>query len=221
MELILHIDTSTENALVTISQDGNILGCFTNDKQKDHASFLQPAIRDLLNEHNIALNSLNAVAVTEGPGSYTGLRVGMASAKGLCYALEIPLITISTLEVMALSVIEATEQPELYLYCPMIDARRMEVFAGIFDAHLNVMRSPQALVLEPTSFEDFIDKKIVFSGNGAKKFIDISLRQNLLFTQTKISAFALVNISIKKYLEQEFADLSTVEPAYLKNFYNI
>src|SRR6185436_13250566 len=100
MPLILHIDTATENAIVCISKNENIIHVVTNDKQKDHASFLQLAIKRLLEKSNISIHQLNAVSVTSGPGSYTGLRVGMASAKGFCYALKIPLITLNTLEVM-------------------------------------------------------------------------------------------------------------------------
>src|SRR5438046_9780122 len=104
MPLILNIDTATEIATLSVSQDNLVLDFITNDNQKDHASFLQPAIKELFKKCDLQMQKLNAVAVTAGPGSYTGLRVGMASAKGLCYALNIPLITINTLEVMALSV---------------------------------------------------------------------------------------------------------------------
>ncbi len=221
MPLILHIDTSTENAIISISKNENVIHSITNNKQKEHASFLQPAIKQLLQQTNILIHQLNAVSVTEGPGSYTGLRVGMASAKGLCYALQIPLITLSTLEVMALSVIENTNEPQLYLYCPMIDARRMEVFTAIFDDQLNEIQSPRSLVLEPASFDNILQhKQIIFSGNGSKKFESLlTVPSTLLFSNTHISPSALIKICIKKFHRKTSADLANAAPAYIKEFY--
>lgn len=220
MPLILHIDAATENALIAISKNETVILSATNNKQKDHASFLQPAIKHLLQQSDISINQLNAVSVTEGPGSYTGLRVGMATAKGLCYALQIPLITLCTPEVMALSVIETTNKSHLYLYCPMIEARRMEVFTAIFDDKLNVIQSPHALIVEPTSFDEILDgKQIIFFGSGAKKFIDISSHSNLRFSNTAISASSLVKTSILKFSKKQFTDLAGAEPVYLKQFY--
>ncbi|MEP6596235.1 MAG: tRNA (adenosine(37)-N6)-threonylcarbamoyltransferase complex dimerization subunit type 1 TsaB [Ginsengibacter sp.] len=223
MPLILHIDTSTENAIISISKNENVIHSITNNRQKDHASFLQPAIKQLLQQTNILIRQLNAVSVTEGPGSYTGLRVGMASAKGLCYALQIPLITLSTLEVMAISVIENTNEPQLYLYCPMIDARRMEVFTAIFDDQLNELQSPRSLVLELTSFANILEyKQIIFSGNGSKKFENLfTSPSGLLFSNTYISTSALARICIKKFHKKKFADLSNAAPVYIKEFYTI
>jgi len=220
MPLILHIDTATENAIVCISKNEDIIHVITNGKQKDHASFLQPAIKRLLEKSNISIHQLNAVSVTSGPGSYTGLRVGMASAKGFCYALKIPLITLNTLEVMALSVIEGTNEPGLYLYCPMIDARRMEVFTAIFDDRLNEIQPPCAIVLEQSSFDKFTQQKqIIFCGSGAKKFIDLSpTHSNFIFNQSAIAASALVKISAKKLEQEKFAEVSTAEPMYIKDF---
>ena len=223
MSVILNIDTSTENATVCISKNEKVIQFVTNNKQKDHASFLQPAIKELLKQNHISIHELNAVAVTEGPGSYTGLRVGMASAKGLCYALQVPLITLGTLEVMALSIMEETNEPESYLYCPMIDARRMEVFTALFDHLLNEILPPHALVLEPTSFNNIIQEKpIIFSGSGSKKFVNLlAIRHNLLVNNATISASALTKISLQKFYQKGFADLSNAEPAYIKqNLYS-
>jgi tRNA threonylcarbamoyladenosine biosynthesis protein TsaB len=220
MPLILNIDTSTENALLCISKDENVIREATNNNQKDHAAFLQPAIKQLLEQSNYSIKQLDATSVAEGPGSYTGLRVGMATAKGLCYALKIPLITLSTLEVMALSAIENTMEPHLYWYCPMIDARRMEVFTAIFDDQLNVIQPPQALILEPNSFDELIfNKKIVFLGNGAKKFLEISNHSNLRFNKATVSASSLVKVSLKKFLKKQFSSLSNSEPLYIKQVF--
>src|SRR5687768_2649863 len=123
MALILNIDTATETAMVSLAENDSILSFAVNNNQKDHASFLHPAIQDIINKTNKTIGEVDAVAVTSGPGSYTGIRVGMAAAKGLCYALQKPLITLNTLEVIALSSIEKIKEDALY--CPMIDARRM------------------------------------------------------------------------------------------------
>ena len=220
MPLILHIDTATENATISIAQNEHVIGFLTSINQKDHASFLQPGIRKLFAESNISINQLNAVSVTAGPGSYTGLRVGMASAKGICYALQIPLITLSTLEVMVLSIIEKTADPASYLYCPMIDAGRMEVFTALFDENLRELMPPCALILQPGSFDDFIkNRPIIFCGNGAEKFLKLSTHSNLLYVETVNSASALSLLSLKNFKPGGFADLLNAQPAYLKQFY--
>ena len=219
MALILTIDTATENATVGISKNEIPIRSITNNNQKEHASFLELAIKQVLQQSDISIHELNAVSVTNGPGSYTGLRVSMASAKGLCYALKIPLITISTLEAMALSVIENTIQPQLYLYCPMIDARRMEVFTAIFDNELNEVLSPQAIVLKPSGFKELIRiKPIIFSGNGARKFINMAGDQGLKESHSLISDSALAHLSAQKYQQKQCANLSSAEPVYLKLF---
>lgn len=164
MSLILNIDTSGELAQVSFSKDGKVLHYLSNESQKDHASFLQSGILQLTKISGMALGDIDAVAVTAGPGSYTGLRVGMASAKGLCYALKKPLIALNTLEVLTASAIllfAAEKMPDRY--CPMIDARRMEVFTAIYDKDLNPYVSPRPLILNEMSFEkDLSGNKILF-----------------------------------------------------------
>jgi tRNA threonylcarbamoyladenosine biosynthesis protein TsaB len=217
MPLILNIDTATEIATVSISKNDNPIYSLINNNQKEHASFLEPAIKQMLQQCGISIHKLNAVSVTNGPGSYTGLRVGMASAKGLCYAQKVPLITISTLEVLALSVIENTAQPQLYLYCPMIDARRMEVFTAIYDSELKEVMPPQAVILEPSSFNDLIKTKpIIFSGSGSKNFLNMA--DHLLSNDSLVSDSSLAKLSAKKYHLKQFAELSSTQPAYLKLF---
>jgi tRNA threonylcarbamoyladenosine biosynthesis protein TsaB len=222
MPLILNIDTATENATISISQNENVINFLSSNNQKDHASFLQPAIKQLIQLNNFSIDQLNAVSVTIGPGSYTGLRVGLASAKGLCYALNIPLITLGTLEVMALSVIKHIEEPELYLYCPMIDARRMEVFTAIYDYNLNEIITPCAIILEPVTFIKLIrENQIIFFGSGAQKFIDQSLHKNLKFYNAGLSTYALATISSKKFQEKIYTNLIYAEPLYIKQFHGI
>jgi len=134
MSLILNIDTASENAHVSLAKDGQVLHTLSNDSQKEHASFLQAAIEQLIKNAAVSFKEVDAVAVTAGPGSYTGLRVGFASAKGLCYALKKPFITIGTLEVLTVSALQLypPAADENILCCPMMDARRMEVFTAIY-----------------------------------------------------------------------------------------
>src|ERR1051325_9884884 len=143
MALILNIDTAIETASICLSEDKNVLKFAINENQKDHAAWLSVAIKTLMKEAGIQLNQLNTIAVTIGPGSYTGLRVGLSAAKGLCYALNIPLITIGTLEMMAMA---AKEEP-VDLLCPMIDARRLEVFTAVYNKKMEEVRSPHSLIL--------------------------------------------------------------------------
>ena len=219
MALLLNIDTATETAVISIAENENVLSCVANGDQKDHASFLQPAIRELLEKNNKTIGEVNAIAVTAGPGSYTGLRVGMASAKGLCYALHIPLITLNTLEVMALSAINKTGDHSA-LYCPMIDARRSEVFAAIYDAALTEILKPCSMVLDINSFSEALKKnKIYFSGSGASKFKDMLHNENAAFTNDGITPDAMALLSYKKLIKNDFSDVAYSAPFYLKEFY--
>jgi tRNA threonylcarbamoyladenosine biosynthesis protein TsaB len=146
----------------------------------------------------------------------------MATAKGICYALKIPLITLNTLEVMALSAINNTTEAGLYFYCPMIDARRMEVFTALFDDHLKEIIPPSALILQPDSFSDYMQlKQIIFYGNGAKKFLSLSNYSNLIYEETLNSAPAFAFLAFQKFKQSAFADLVNAEPAYIKQFYTI
>lgn len=219
MALILNIDTATEIATISISEKDKIIDSVTNSNQKDHASFLQPAIKNLLQKADLSINKLNAIAVTAGPGSYTGLRVGMASAKGLCYALNIPMITINTLEVMALSSIKQM-QDQSALYCPMIDARRMEVFTAVYNHHLTEIVKPCSIILDDGSFKDMLQKnKIYFSGSGILKLKDILETQNAIFVNKGITTDAMAELSYKNYINKNFANVSYASPVYLKEFY--
>ncbi|MGI8582598.1 MAG: tRNA (adenosine(37)-N6)-threonylcarbamoyltransferase complex dimerization subunit type 1 TsaB, partial [Chitinophagaceae bacterium] len=186
MAIILNIDTATENATISISEKDKAIDAVTNRNQKDHASFLQPAIKNLLQRAGLSINKLNAVAVTAGPGSYTGLRVGMASAKGLCYALNIPMITINTLQVMAFSCIKEMQEQSA-LYCPMIDARRMEVFTAVYDHNLTEEIKPCSLILDTGTFINILQtNKIYFSGSGALKLKNLLDNKNAVYINKEI-----------------------------------
>ncbi len=219
MALILNIDTATEIASISISEKDMIIHSATNTNQKDHASFLQPAIKDLLKTSHLPINKLNAVAITAGPGSYTGLRVGMASAKGLCYALNIPMITINTLHVMALSSIQKIADASA-LYCPLIDARRMEVFTGLYDYNLTEIITPYAMILDDTSFINQLKtSKIYFSGSGMFKLKEFLNNEKAIFIDNGTAPTAIANLAWENYVENNFADISQASPIYLKEFY--
>lgn len=221
MSLILNIDTATEFASICLSKDNGVL-CYTENKeQKNHASFLQPAIQQMMDEVGYALQNIDAIAVTIGPGSYTGLRVGLASAKGLCFALNKPLIALNTLQVIANSVINNDEPAENHkLICPMIDARRMEVFTALHNYQLNEVLPTQALILDENSFAvELNESKIIFCGNGSAKFQNILKNDNASFSSVQYSAKNMVSLSYKKFMEKDFADLAYSSPFYGKEFY--
>jgi tRNA threonylcarbamoyladenosine biosynthesis protein TsaB len=218
MSLILNIDTSVETASVCLAQDGNPIQTARNDKQKDHASWLHAAIAGLLEETGYAIKELEAVAVTIGPGSYTGLRIGLSTAKGICYTKGIPLITIGTLRVMAY----AARDEKTDLICPMIDARRMEVFTALYNKQEEQLIPPQALVLTENSFQEFLEKKTIsFIGNGSAKFKALTGHKNAFFSDIKADASDLAQLSITQFHNKEFSDLVYIEPLYIKNFYSL
>ncbi len=225
MPLILHIDTATESSIVCLSDDGKIIAVEENHDQKNHAAFVQPAIEKIFHSVQYSLKDIDAVAVTVGPGSYTGLRVGMASAKGLCYALNKPLILINTLEVMAEAVIRDINKKigidANILFCPMIDARRMEVFTALYDAALKPYLQPSAMVIDEKSFENELSKhKIIFSGGGSSKMEKLICHENAIFSAVKQSAEDLNVLSFKAFNEKQFADFAYSEPLYLKEFFD-
>jgi tRNA threonylcarbamoyladenosine biosynthesis protein TsaB len=221
MSLILNIDSATETAQVSLAKDGDILQSLHNESQKDHASFLQIAIQKILKIAAISLCDVNAVAVTAGPGSYTGLRVGMASAKGLCYALNKPLIAVNTLEVLTVDAQFQLSNLEHILFCPMIDARRMEVFTAIYDADLTAISPPAAIILQEDSFLNYLQKnKIIFFGNGSIKWKAICNNVNASFTDSLNISKAMASLSYSYFLKKKFSSLPYTEPFYLKEFQN-
>jgi len=236
LPLILNIDTATEHASVCISENEKLLYIQKSFEQKDHASFIQPAIKKLFENIHRQVSAIDAVAVTAGPGSYTGLRVGLATAKGLCYALNKPLILLSTLEVMAQAsvdeqsnIVARSQQPGIdnnelqivnSLFCPMIDARRMEVFTALYDRALQPVVKPAAVILEEDSFKEHLDKQqIIFSGSGSEKFKKIIRHPNAIFLEVQHSAQHMITLSVKFFSHKQFADIAYSEPFYLKEFF--
>lgn len=217
MSYLLHIDTAIVSASVCLSFKEDVIGFQCNPLQKDSASWIQTGIKQLMEKADVKLQLLNAISVSAGPGSYTGLRVGMATAKGLCYALNIPLITINTLKMMTV----AAHDEEADLYCPMIDARRMEVFTAIYDKSLEEILSPQNIILDENSFSEILkDKKILFFGNGSNKFRAFINSQNAFFANIETNAKHLVRLSLAAFNQRLFADLAYSEPFYGKAFYS-
>lgn len=224
MGLVLNIDTAIDKAIVSLSKDGKILQEAFNEAQRDHGAFLQPAIQSISKKAGIVLQELNAIAVVSGPGSYTGLRVGMATAKGLCYALNKPLILIGSLDVLACQAIKElpiTKNAIPTLFCPMIDARRMEVFTALYDQFLNTILAPSALVIDETIFaKQLLKNKIIFMGNGAAKWQQLCSHKNAEFFEAQSNSLYMSELSYNKYLKKTFADVAYTEPNYVKEFYN-
>ncbi|MCW3087599.1 MAG: TsaB protein required for threonylcarbamoyladenosine ((6)A) formation in tRNA [Sediminibacterium sp.] len=226
MPLLLNIDTATEHASVCISRRGDVLEMVASSEQKNHASFVQPAIQALLHATGLELSEMAAIAVTAGPGSYTGLRVGLASAKGICYVLGKPLIMVNTLEVMAQAAREYYQLKEQILpadtvFCPMIDARRMEVFTALFNPALDEIAAPHALVLDEGSFENRLrDHPMVFSGSGCHKLKTLVSSPNAHFPDLQHTAAHLASRALIAYESNRFADLAYSEPLYVKEFFN-
>jgi len=216
MSFILNIDTYGDIASVCVAHNGEALYFDNNNNQRDHAIWLHTAIDTMFKKNNRALKDISAVALTIGPGSYTGLRVGLATAKGVCYALQVPLITINTLELMALAVQNEASD----LICPMIDARRMEVFTAIYNKNLQPILISQAMVINETSFKETLaTHQILFCGNGSKKLQSIIKDDNALFSTTIADASHLASLSYERFCKKEFADLAYTEPLYIKEFY--
>lgn len=228
MALLLLIDTATENASVSLSLNGTVLQECISMEQKNHASFLQPAIKAILSDNNYSINQLDAVAVTNGPGSYTGLRVGLASAKGICYAINKPLITLNTLQVMAEVVYNEVENilnctPNLpILFCPMIDARRMEVFTAAFNQAKEFVMETAAIIVNETSFEQEMKNNfVIISGNGALKFLKLTQNKHLFFCNITHSSKNMISLAEAAFNTKLFADVAYSQPYYGKEFYNI
>ena len=224
MALILNIDTATEHASLCLSDDDKLLGIEKSFEQKDHASFIQPAIKRLFENVQQKIADTEAIAVAAGPGSYTGLRVGLATAKGLCYALNKPLILLNTLEVMAQAAIKESEKNPYStanpLFCPMIDARRMEVFTALYDKNLQPVLMPSAVILQENTFKEYLDKQqIVFSGSGSHKFKNILQNPRAIFSEIRHSAEDMMPLSVKCFSHKQFADIVYSEPFYLKEFF--
>jgi len=220
MPCILNIETSTTACSVALESEKKIIFNREEIQGPSHASllgrFCDDAIR-FAREQNI---TLDAIAVSCGPGSYTGLRIGVSEAKGLCYGMGIPLIAINTLLIMASKIVVNNILPGDFLLCPMIDARRMEVYTAVYNKDLEIVKDIGAEIIDRNSFEELLDKnKIVFFGNGSGKCKDLIVSDNAVFLEDVYPlASDMVLLSGKAYSDKDFVDAAYFEPFYLKEF---
>ncbi len=220
MAVILNIDTSTNVCSVALTAEGMVLKHLEDFQGQNHAALLSGYIKsclDFLREKEL---DLQAVAVSIGPGSYTGLRIGLSEAKGLAYALGIPLIGVSTLQLMAVSVMFNHEIDPDALFAPMIDARRMEVFTSVMDMALEYKMQPQPLILDENSYLEYLNEnKVYFFGNGSSKFKEVLNHPNADFIEDIYPlAVDMMALADKAFSQKDFLDIAYSTPEYLKDF---
>ena len=206
-----------------LAEDGAAMDLVANTSQKDHAAWIHVAIEKMIHSESLLpqgkgykLKELDAIAVSGGPGSYTGLRVGLSTAKGLCYALRIPLIMINSLEMMAYAAKDVGDK----LLCPMIDARRMEVFTAVYDKKLKLVVEPHACIVDENTFSGLLDQhRILFFGNGSNKLKPLIKNSNAEYAEINADASHLARLSFQYFVVKQFAGLAYAEPFYLKEFH--
>ncbi len=213
MANILHIETATKNCSVSVATKGQCIALVEeNDKQFSHAEKLQRFINRSLQHAGMGLKDINTIAVSEGPGSYTGLRIGVATAKGLCYALDIPLISISTLEIIARKV------KGYQKIIPLLEARKMEVYTAIFDDRYQLLEKPHTKILNSDSFKEYTSvEKVAFIGNAVEKWNELT-KGECTTIKTLPSAKEMIAPAFEAYQNQEFVNTAYFEPFYLKDF---
>jgi len=225
MGKILCIETSTEVCSVALAENGVLVDFREDLDGRNHSKLLTLYINELLEANHLKATDLSAVAVSEGPGSYTGLRIGVSAAKGICYAASIPLIAVCPLQAMAYAVVS---EPERYgitklptdVFAPMIDARRMEVYTGLFDANYQKQNPVEALVVDEQSFpEQLANSRVFYFGNGAAKCRPVLTSPNAIYVDgITTSAKQMAKLSWLKFEKNDFADVAYFEPYYLKDF---
>ncbi len=217
---ILQIDTATEVCSVSISTEGKLLAELTAEEKNMHASGLTVCIDRLLKSVSLDYADLSAVAVSMGPGSYTGLRIGVSTAKGLCYALDIPLLGVNTLESMYEGYIAKRTGEDNLVYIPMLDARRMEVYMAAFDEQKNCLQKTEAVIVDVNTFDVFAPKNVVLFGSGANKLQELfeGNVQVKIDREYQHSSAYLSGIAFRKFQSKEVEDLIYFEPLYLKEF---
>ncbi|MGB5942399.1 MAG: tRNA (adenosine(37)-N6)-threonylcarbamoyltransferase complex dimerization subunit type 1 TsaB [Leeuwenhoekiella sp.] len=218
MAYILHLETTTTNCSVSLSKDGELV-ILQEDMGANysHAERLHPFISKVLTDAKIAFNQLDAVAVSSGPGSYTGLRIGVSSAKGLCYAHNVPLIAVDTLQHLAQ---QAAVKYQADFYIPLLDARRMEVYSAVFNKKLTSIRETRAEIITGDLYNEYLDQgNTVFIGNGVEKFQEQCNHPNAIFLPKALpSAREMIPFANAKYKKGDFVDVAYFEPYYLKDF---
>ena len=218
--LILCLDTATDICSVALTRAAQVVAYRENSDGNSHARTLLPFVEEVLNEAGVQPQELAAVAVSMGPGSYTGLRIGTSTAKGLCYALEIPLIAVPTLQIIAAGAATDTPAGSPVVFCPMLDARRMEVFTAQYDPYLNPMNNVEAIIVDEHTFTELLENhRTIFCGNGAEKCRPLyENNPNASFDLTPVSASHMAGIALKKFTENQFEDLAYFTPLYGKDY---
>ena len=221
MAIILNINTAFETAFVSLSNNDDVINEAQSNSQKDHASFLEPAIKSICEQSNFSLKDVDAIAVMNGPGSYTGLRVGLSSAKALCYALKKPLILLNTLDVMAFALRQQSPvQQENLLFCPLIDARRMEVYTALYDNNLRLVKEYSSEILDASFLET--ERKtniIVAGGSGSLKLQSLISDTSIIYINQLLLSKPASVLGYKALIAEDFADVAYSEPFYLKPVY--
>ncbi|MBT8296522.1 MAG: tRNA (adenosine(37)-N6)-threonylcarbamoyltransferase complex dimerization subunit type 1 TsaB [Gramella sp.] len=216
MALILCLETATTNCSVGIAKDGRLIALKEdNSKNYSHAEKLHVFINEVLSDAGVNAKDLDAIAVSKGPGSYTGLRIGVSSAKGLCYSLDIPLISVPTLDLLAYKF-----KGEEGIFISMLDARRMEVYSAVYDSEIHQLRDTEAQILEEGSFNEYLERsKVHFVGNGVAKFEEICSHSNAFFHKEQYpSAKEMAEIAEIKHQKSDTENVAYFEPYYLKDF---
>ena len=217
MAIILNIETATKNCSVSLANNGAILALIElNEDNFSHAEKLHTFILEALKEGDKEMKDMDAVAVSSGPGSYTGLRIGVSAAKGLCFSLDIPLISIPTLTSLANAI--NVEKGDMII--PLLDARRMEVYDAVFDFEKKSIRKTRAQIIDENSFSEYFEKgKVYFLGDGSLKCKGVIHHDNAIFLEGYFpSAKEMADLSYQKFLNNDFEDVAYFEPFYLKDF---
>jgi tRNA threonylcarbamoyladenosine biosynthesis protein TsaB len=217
--IILGIETGGDNCSVALSKDAEIIA-IKESGGREHSKYLSVFIDSVLKDAGLSYGDIDAVAAGKGPGSYTGLRIGAATAKGICYGTGKPLIAINSLLSLA-SVCRSVLSPvsSRLIYCPMIDARRLEVYTALFDLSLRQLSDTEAMIITENSFAELLStQKICFFGSGAAKCKDIIKSPNAVFVEIENSASGLVGPAVEAFNNKVFEDTAYFEPFYLKNF---
>ncbi len=217
MPTILNLETATTNCSVSLAKDGKLLAIKEHDTPNySHSEQLHIFIQQVLKDAKLELSDVDAVAVSKGPGSYTGLRIGVSAAKGLCFSLDVPLISIPTLESMAYQMKRGTTDFSI----PVLDARRMEVYSAVFDQDIKRIRDTKAEIIDGNSFSEFVEKgRVLLLGNGAEKCKELLQHPNFSFDTSVVpSAREMATLSHKKFEASEFENVAYFEPYYLKDF---
>lgn len=218
--IILTIETATRSCSVCLSKDGQPWIVRETASQSGHAEQLTLFIEEVMQTANLSLKELDAVAVSQGPGSYTGLRIGVSTVKGLCYALNKPMIAIDTLQALAFGAVEHYNTPKA-AYVALMDARRMDAYVGIYTANCEIIKAPYFVTLEPTTFDFLLENReveeVVLVGDAIEKYQDICTTSPLKKSIVKLpSSKYLANLAYRAYQKQDFVDVAYFEPFYLK-----